>query len=80
MIRPSKKGTTSLCPYKGEAQYYDVVLPDGSVLEDVIWVCLPECQDLYFSNFDRLADLALVLPIWQDDTRLRYSRRIVLLL
>ena len=39
-MRDSKKATTTQCPYKGEAQYYDVVLEDGSVLEDIIWVGL----------------------------------------
>lgn len=28
-LQPSSDGLTTLCPYKGEAQYYDVVLPPG---------------------------------------------------
>ena len=27
----------SYCPYKGDASYYDVVLPDGNVLADAVW-------------------------------------------
>ncbi|KAF2840138.1 DUF427-domain-containing protein [Patellaria atrata CBS 101060] len=29
--------TRSLCPYKGEAEYYDIVLDDGSVHKDLAW-------------------------------------------
>ena len=25
------------CPYKGDASYYDVVLPDGQALADAVW-------------------------------------------
>lgn len=32
-----KTATKTMCPYKGEAEYYDVVLPDGSEYGDVIW-------------------------------------------
>jgi uncharacterized protein (DUF427 family) len=35
MLRPSS--STSYCPYKGDASYYDVVLPDGTELRDVAW-------------------------------------------
>ena len=34
-LRPSE--TRSLCPYKGEAQYHDVVLPNGEVYRDLVW-------------------------------------------
>jgi uncharacterized protein (DUF427 family) len=34
-LRPSD--TRSLCPYKGEAQYHDVVLPGGKVSKDLVW-------------------------------------------
>ena len=27
----------SYCPYKGNASYYDVVLPDGQALADAVW-------------------------------------------
>src|SRR5439155_5589601 len=32
---PSVKRT--VCPYKGEASYWSVRLPDGSLLEDAVW-------------------------------------------
>ena len=38
MVRKSEKSTTTKCPYKGEADYLDVVLEDGTLLSDVIWV------------------------------------------
>lgn len=34
-LRDSK--SDSYCPYKGDASYYDVVLPDGKELADVVW-------------------------------------------
>ena len=34
-LRPSR--SDSYCPYKGEASYYDVVLPDGKELVDAVW-------------------------------------------
>ena len=30
-------GTTSVCPFKGSARYYSVRLPDGEVLDDLVW-------------------------------------------
>jgi uncharacterized protein (DUF427 family) len=33
----SESKTTSKCPYKGLANYYNVTLPDGKVYSDVIW-------------------------------------------
>lgn len=35
LLRPSE--TTTACPYKGVANYYDVVLPNGKVHKDVVW-------------------------------------------
>ena len=35
MLRPS--ASDSYCPYKGDAHYYDVVLPDGKELADAAW-------------------------------------------
>jgi uncharacterized protein (DUF427 family) len=34
-LRPS--ATHSYCPYKGDASYYDVVLPDKTELPDAVW-------------------------------------------
>jgi uncharacterized protein (DUF427 family) len=35
MLRPSTSG--SYCPYKGDAGYYDIVLPGGKDLADAVW-------------------------------------------
>lgn len=32
-----RSGTRTLCPYKGEAEYYSVELGEGKVWEDVVW-------------------------------------------
>ncbi|KAK4981229.1 hypothetical protein LTR66_010149 [Elasticomyces elasticus] len=32
-----KSETKTQCPYKGEAEYYHVVLPNGEVLKDLVW-------------------------------------------
>ena len=37
VLRKSGKGTRTKCPYKGTADYFDVVLPDGKVVEDIVW-------------------------------------------
>jgi uncharacterized protein (DUF427 family) len=38
MLHPSASDT--YCPYKGDASYYDVVLPNGEKLTDVAWTYL----------------------------------------
>jgi len=35
MLVPSQKRTQ--CPYKGEAEYYSMVLESGDILEDLVW-------------------------------------------
>ena len=45
LLRPSELRTG--CPYKGTASYWDVVLPDGTVHEGLVWgypTPLPESQ------------------------------------
>jgi uncharacterized protein (DUF427 family) len=45
LLRPSTLQTH--CPYKGTASYWDVVLPDGTVHEGIVWgyrTPLPESQ------------------------------------
>jgi uncharacterized protein (DUF427 family) len=37
-LRPS--ASHSYCPYKGDAAYYDIVLPDGTELVDAVWAYL----------------------------------------
>jgi uncharacterized protein (DUF427 family) len=34
-LRPSS--TETYCPYKGDASYYDIVLPHGEILSDAVW-------------------------------------------
>ena len=34
-LRPSS--TQTYCPYKGDASYYDIVLPHGEALLDAVW-------------------------------------------
>jgi uncharacterized protein (DUF427 family) len=35
MLRPS--ATETYCPYKGDASYYDIVLPSGVALPNAVW-------------------------------------------
>ncbi|ORY58344.1 hypothetical protein BCR35DRAFT_295877 [Leucosporidium creatinivorum] len=35
-FKPSAKGTTTHCPWKGDASYYDLHV-DGKVIEDAAW-------------------------------------------
>jgi uncharacterized protein (DUF427 family) len=47
LLRPSALRTH--CPYKGEASYWDVVLPDGTVHDGIVWgyrTPLPESQKI----------------------------------
>jgi uncharacterized protein (DUF427 family) len=55
LLRPSE--TRSQCPYKGEAEYYDVVLPNGKEYKDIVWYykrplleCTPVTGCLCFYN------------------------------
>jgi uncharacterized protein (DUF427 family) len=45
------------CPYKGEASYYTITLPDGT-LSDVVW-CYPE-------PYDAVAQIAGHLAFYTD--------------
>jgi uncharacterized protein (DUF427 family) len=47
-LRPSP--TTTVCPYKGTAGYYSVVLGDGTVVDDLAW--------FYAEPFDEAARIA----------------------
>jgi uncharacterized protein (DUF427 family) len=35
LLRPA--ATVSYCPYKGDASYYSLALPDGTAEADIIW-------------------------------------------
>lgn len=55
LLKPST--TRTQCPYKGEAEYYDVVLPDGNEYKDFVWYyrrplleCTPVTGFLCFYN------------------------------
>jgi uncharacterized protein (DUF427 family) len=47
----------TFCPYKGEASYYTITLPDGT-LSDVVW-CYPE-------PYDAVAQIAGHLAFYTD--------------
>ncbi|KII85194.1 hypothetical protein PLICRDRAFT_116610 [Plicaturopsis crispa FD-325 SS-3] len=56
---------TTQCPYKGVANYYDVHLPDGQTIRDVVWwyrAPLPECESIkgYVAFYDEKVD------VWVD--------------
>lgn len=51
--------TTSFCPYKGTATYWDVVLPDGGVLSDAAWS--------YEAPFPESTPIAGLVSFWGDD-------------
>ena len=62
LLRPS--GTRTHCPYKGSAEYWDVVLPDGSVHENIVWgyrTPLPESQKVagLLAFYDEKVDVYL---------------------
>lgn len=35
VLRPS--GTTTYCPYKGDASYFSILVPDGREVTDAVW-------------------------------------------
>ncbi|MEY2583143.1 MAG: hypothetical protein QOE09_2992 [Ilumatobacteraceae bacterium] len=35
--RLRRSASHSYCPYKGDASYYDILLPDGTELADAVW-------------------------------------------
>lgn len=55
LLKPS--ATRTQCPYKGEAEYYSIVLPDGTESKDLVWYytrplmeCAPVASMLCFYN------------------------------
>lgn len=55
LLKPST--TRTQCPYKGEAEYYSIVLPDGKEHKDLVWYyqqplleCVPVMNMLCFYN------------------------------
>jgi uncharacterized protein (DUF427 family) len=59
VLRPSS--TTSYCPFKGEASYYDVVTPTGTV-KDAIWT--------YEKPYDAVAEIAGHVAFYADRVEL----------
>lgn len=59
VLRPSS--TTSYCPFKGEASYYDVVTPAGTV-KDAIWT--------YEHPYDAVSEIAGHVAFYADRVEL----------
>ncbi|HEY3019496.1 MAG TPA: DUF427 domain-containing protein [Solirubrobacteraceae bacterium] len=61
-------GKRTVCPYKGEASYWSVRLPDGSLLEDAVWSY--ETGRLLDDGPPQIADLVAFL---HDDVEVRIA-------
>ncbi|EGN91912.1 hypothetical protein SERLA73DRAFT_191826 [Serpula lacrymans var. lacrymans S7.3] len=66
LLRPSD--TTTQCPYKGVANYYNVELPNGEVHRDVVWyyrTAQPECGQItgFLAFYDEKVD------VWVDGVK-----------
>jgi uncharacterized protein (DUF427 family) len=59
MLRPSP--TSTYCPYKGDASYYSIAVPDG-VIEDAIWT--------YEHPYAAVAAIAGHLAFYADRTQI----------
>jgi uncharacterized protein (DUF427 family) len=53
-----RTATQSYCPYKGDASYYSLALPDGSVAADVIWT--------YEQPYDAVREIAGHVAFYAD--------------
>jgi uncharacterized protein (DUF427 family) len=60
-LHPSS--TRSYCPYKGDASYYDVVLPDGRQIEDAVWS--------YPTPYPAMAAIANHVAFYTDRVQIR---------
>jgi uncharacterized protein (DUF427 family) len=56
VLRDSSSQT--YCPYKGDASYYDVSLPDGSELKDAVWT--------YSAPYPSVAEIAGHVAFYTD--------------
>jgi uncharacterized protein (DUF427 family) len=54
----SSSDTTTYCPYKGDASYYDVSTPAGETIQDVIWT--------YTQPYPAVADIAGHVAFYPD--------------
>jgi uncharacterized protein (DUF427 family) len=53
-----RTATGSYCPYKGEASYYSLALPDGPAEADIIWA--------YEEPYDAVAEIAGHVAFYPD--------------
>jgi uncharacterized protein (DUF427 family) len=50
--------TQTYCPYKGDASYYTITLPDGQALADAVWT--------YHEPYDSVAPIANHVAFYTD--------------
>ncbi|KAH0833053.1 hypothetical protein J3R83DRAFT_12044 [Lanmaoa asiatica] len=63
LLAPSD--TTSVCPYKGWANYFDVYLPDGETHKDIVWYYrAPNAECIKIAGF--LAFYDEKVTVWVD--------------
>lgn len=53
-----RSSTTSHCPYKGDASYYSIVLPDGGEVTDAVWT--------YEHPYPAVAEIAGYVAFYPD--------------
>lgn len=63
VLRPTDSQT--YCPYKGEASYYSVQLPDGRTETDLIWT--------YEKPYDAVAEIAGHVAFYPDRAEVTIS-------
>ena len=63
VLRPTDSQT--YCPYKGEASYYSVELPDGRTEPDLIWT--------YEKPYDAVAEIAGHVAFYPDRAEVTVS-------
>ena len=60
-----KSSTTTKCPYKGEANYYSVTLPDGEEANDLVWYYVhPTPESITIAG--RLCFYNEKVDVWMD--------------
>jgi uncharacterized protein (DUF427 family) len=62
----SGSDTTTYCPYKGEATYYDVTTSDGSTVKDAIWT--------YVQPYPAVGDIAGHVAFYADKADITVDR------
>jgi uncharacterized protein (DUF427 family) len=64
MLRPSS--TETYCPYKGDASYYDIVLPGGEALPNAVWT--------YRNPYRAVAAIAGRIAFYTDRVQVEVER------